>query len=103
MIDLTKPAETGIRCRAEGCDGNPLSSTSGWHLVTAIIDGDRFRGPHAFVCTAHLVEAEEAMTAHMQPEARPWEVETYRMYGWTDDGRGPVYTVATGGGDDTLF
>ncbi len=103
-LDHTRIQGT-LRCRAEDCDGSPLSPTSGWHMVNAIVDGDRFRGPCLFVCTTHLSDAEETLVAHLEAnEARAWEVETFRMQNWTDDGRGSVYTVASGGGlQETLF
>ncbi|MBU2698855.1 MULTISPECIES: hypothetical protein [Pimelobacter] len=103
-IDVSRTGgRGGLLCRAAGCDGNPLRPRTGWHLVTVLLDGDRFKGLHAFVCNAHLEEAERALAEAMTDEPLPWEVETFRMYGWEDDGRGDVYITARGGGDLTLF
>ncbi len=102
---LNIPSTRGaLICAAEGCDGSPWRK--GWHHVTG-------RDPHAaqwheivvsvFVCTEHLAEAEAAMTEHMRQTSRtPWTVETYRMYGWEDDGRGNAYEVSRGGNADQL-
>ena len=98
---LTIPSTRGAtRCAAEGCDGSPWHK--GWHHVTG-------RHPHAerwpivaslFVCSEHLAEAEQAMTEHMRQARTLWTVETFRMYGWDDDGRGAAYRVTRGEGTD---
>lgn len=103
-IDITTPRP--LRCTVTECHGSPFAPQHGWHLVSAkkLEDayGDRKReaalhAASAFTCTEHLPAVEEAVAAYCRDHAtEAWEVETFRMYGWDDDGRGSAYITATG-------
>lgn len=101
-IDVT--AARPLRCIVEGCPGSPFAEY-GYHLVGAIKTDDSppvkkpkgLSAAAAFCCTTHLPQVEEAVAAYCRTHAaEEWAVQTYRMQGWQDDGRGTCYVSATG-------
>lgn len=109
MIHIDPPRAEGLRCAGTDCTATPWAGL-GWHHVKghepARATGNDFPTASVFVCTGHLIDAEQTMTEHMATTAlTPWRVEVYRMTGWDDDGRGSVYQVAAGESatQNTLF
>lgn len=98
-------ARRPLRCIVPGCPGSPFAA-HGYHLVQLIDpEATEVHAPRpawmssasAFVCSTHLPVIETALADHARGHAESaWEVETYRMYGWEDDGRGSIYSSASG-------
>lgn len=107
--DLDITAKRPLKCIVAECPGSPFAA-HGYHLVYAVApDGAGAPKPaglgnaSAFTCTAHLPAVEVAVADYCRNHAQePWAVQTYRMYGWEDDGRGAAYITETGD-PGTLF
>lgn len=108
QIDIT--AKRPLRCIVPECPGSPFQP-HGYHLVGPIkTDGsppvenpEGLANASAFCCTEHLATVEEAVADYCRAHAlEPWAVQTYRMQGWEDDGRGASYITASGE-PNTLF
>lgn len=102
--DLDITAKRPLRCIVPECPGSPFAP-HGYHLVYAIKPDEPeshtkpqgLGNASAFTCTEHLPTVEDAVAHYCEDRAaESWAVQTYRMYGWEDDGRGSAYISASG-------